>query len=855
MAPPRFSDADDESSSEDSATAAQTTELLAGAGSAKAASDSDGERGSRRKRGDKPETPSKKHPRPSGGAAGDTPRSSVKSSTGNRGKPGGRKGGQVKKTKAGCKTCRGCGQEFDASYSKTSVAFCDDDNRALGRIESMARTQGAEMVKWVSEVRRDDKRVKAMLKSYWVGVGGKPKWKSKTPTGAKWSLAEYKESVEVITNVEKTMKGQMMWKRQYTEFAQTTNGGKLTEAEAEQNWQSWVARLTANPHDPDLFWDKDGPVQAPLQFRVKTKKEIDFKSIYSHKKSLDLTQKLGKEVNEEMLQKFRLQAMTGHDQVAAAGSNVVDFNAIGARLARSVGSDDAVGSSFSGLNMKLQGDVRRLLKDGDGASTDEEGSGHEADGSEKEKEKGKDKGAPNLNKWFDRDITIARAKRTVDDGLTTLWQKMEESKVEAAQIVEQAEQTPPEDKPLLRDELTILKTRLEGIYSLEKQQEDVNAYIQSFDRELGEAKPTKVGSAPPFKTYAGLKSKAFVIDLLDKFDSVSGKEELENLIKDITSHKKPITALIAAVGAGKKGMDKAFERIAERKAKRKADEEVAASKQKQKVGDCSIFEAGLSLAQQVFTVSTPAAMGNLLRSDASSSIWSAPLLIAKAAIVQQAADLLQVPNFKKQMDAAKKEFVDEEKKTKGNRLRGGLEMEDPAHIEGVKAFMKSMCPHTQVVATGNEDHAMVAQAITPQFFGMSAHNPYCQAERGRLPCMRWQYSGIRVVIVTAESQLIKFMKARNPGVEPSFSQAWNFLKSMPPNLLAAYSENQGTHSLFTCTIGTGDVFYVPTAFCIAEQGQQEITSGVKMSMLPSCQTHVEPLRNVYTELQANGEAK
>ena len=160
------------------------------------------------------------------------------------------------------------GKVFDPSYAKTAVAFCEDDNRALGRIECMARASGKDMVKWVSEVRRDDARVQQMLKNYWISVGGKSKWTGKTPTGTKWSIANYRECVTVTTEVEKETPGKMMWKEEYLEHAKTAAAGLMTREKALRNWAEWEAKYNADESDPSINWDLDGPESAPLRFRV-----------------------------------------------------------------------------------------------------------------------------------------------------------------------------------------------------------------------------------------------------------------------------------------------------------------------------------------------------------------------------------------------------------------------------------------------------------------------------------------------------------------------------------------------------------------------------------------------------------
>jgi len=133
------------------------------------------------------------------------------------GSSGSRSAKQTAKAKAGAKGkkfCRGCRKQFDPSYSKSTVSFCQEDNRALDRIGWMAKSEGKGAMRWLSETRKDDAKVQKMLANYWEAIGGRAKWKDKTPAGAKWSFADYKESVEVITSVSKSSRGKMMWEKE-----------------------------------------------------------------------------------------------------------------------------------------------------------------------------------------------------------------------------------------------------------------------------------------------------------------------------------------------------------------------------------------------------------------------------------------------------------------------------------------------------------------------------------------------------------------------------------------------------------------------------------------------------------------
>ena len=252
---------------------------------------------------------------------------------------------KAKKPTKGMRQCRACKGMLDTDSAKTDQWYCPDDNRALDRIYYMAKTLGESSKKWFHECRRDENKTKEMLDNYWAKFGGRSKWKSKTPTGTKWSMASYMESVKVTTGVEKETQGKLMWRAEYFEFAASARGGKLSDEEAQSNWNSWVAKYDTDSSDPTISWDLDGPKKAPLQFRVIVGKCVNVINKYHHEKKTETQQKLSKDSTAEELQKYRMHSMTGHENISAAGSSNVDFDGMARDMARQ--STELAGGTFS----------------------------------------------------------------------------------------------------------------------------------------------------------------------------------------------------------------------------------------------------------------------------------------------------------------------------------------------------------------------------------------------------------------------------------------------------------------------------------------------------------------------------
>ena len=106
-----------------------------------------------------------------------------------------------------------------------------------------------------------------------------------------------------------------------------------------------MAKYDADSFDPTISWDLDGPKKAPLQFRVVIGKYVNVVNKYHHEKKVETQQKLSKDITAEELQKYRMHAMTGHESIAAAGSGIVDFDAMARDMARQ--STETAGGTFS----------------------------------------------------------------------------------------------------------------------------------------------------------------------------------------------------------------------------------------------------------------------------------------------------------------------------------------------------------------------------------------------------------------------------------------------------------------------------------------------------------------------------
>eukprot|EP00971_Amphidinium_carterae_P081123 1604851-Amphidinium_carterae.1 len=73
------------------------------------------------------------------------------------------------------------------------------------------------------------------------------------------------------------------------------------------------------------------------------------------------------------------------------------------------------------------------------------------------------------------------------------------------------------------------------------------------------------------------------------------------------------------------------------------------------------------------------------------------------------------------------------------------------------------------------------------------------AERGHLPTLRFQQKGSRRVIITRESSLLTYLRAKRPGELFGFVQAWQNFRAMTSETLQNYVAQHGKDSVWHAT--------------------------------------------------------
>ena len=184
------------------------------------------------------------------------------------------------KTSKGFCICRGCNKKFDSDAVSTSTDFDNDCKRSLDRLRHIAENEGPDAYAAFKTAFADTPKLQKMLKAYWAKVGGVPKKGVRSKSGApKFSVTQYTESMKASSGIEWRGRGRMMWEKHWLEYAQTVEGGKHTEEQAQTKWNEWKRQKDADPRS--IIWDLAGPrKENPLQFRIDLAASVDFLGTY-----------------------------------------------------------------------------------------------------------------------------------------------------------------------------------------------------------------------------------------------------------------------------------------------------------------------------------------------------------------------------------------------------------------------------------------------------------------------------------------------------------------------------------------------------------------------------------------------
>ena len=198
-----------------------------------------------------------------------------------------------------------------------SSSFCARDKRDMDNLYYMSSRQG--VMDWYQRMKDSDDKLQATLSAYHernpdtLSAGG-PKRK-KTSTGATLQTLEHIISASKVIH---SCEGEMMWEKEYIQFAQTLKGGRLTDDAARAQWLAWMQAFAAG--DQNIITDSRGPAGFPTRIWIKTADKVLFQNSFEKSKGLSITNKPEKIKDDSQVDKAYRALQVDHDKIGGASA-------------------------------------------------------------------------------------------------------------------------------------------------------------------------------------------------------------------------------------------------------------------------------------------------------------------------------------------------------------------------------------------------------------------------------------------------------------------------------------------------------------------------------------------------------
>ena len=463
------------------------------------------------------------------------------------------------------RVCKACGVKKPESEFSLNQAVDMSCKCALDNIFKQAKAQGPQAVQFVQETKADPVKCKKMLDSYNAAYKA---WCNGQKAGKiKWSMMEYKESVEAESGVRLSENQQMMWERQALVFWQSVDGGAHTEEEAQSKWDKLAARVG----DADVISDHKGPSKKPLRLAIIREDMVYNYSQLAKKRKVEFSDKAQKKVDDAGIQKTVKRVMSNHDSVAAGAGGLGSIPS-GAELG-SLMVQGGAGSAFDGVNMQV-GDVRNLVPAADAdPNTDEHDAPKktEEDGDDNMGSEPEEKDDPKKTKWFDKDRAVNNAQKALAAQEKKLLETYETRMKELEEALETINNMSNDEKVHYKGEEKIASVRLQFLKALKGSATDLADLIGQFsstgpspvkgpppcpegvmpaDGATTAAGVAALGNSPPSKQFKELRTLAELSLCKDYVLQSESADEIAEHKKEFARMKAPISDLLGSVQAG-----------------------------------------------------------------------------------------------------------------------------------------------------------------------------------------------------------------------------------------------------------------------------------------------------------------
>ena len=298
--------------------------------------------------------------------------------------------GKDKKSKTHFRWCRACRKWYTNEGMALAGNSCIADKRALDSIYYWSKVQNR--LEWYARMRDSEEKIFVAVTEFhdrfpsdFEQTGVKRARQSRDVTST------FLEQVICATKVTHRTEGELMWLKEFVDFAQSYKGGKMTDDQARSQWQKWVQQLEEEGEACELLHDYKGPASAPMRFWVKTSDKILFDEVFEKQKIARVEEKSVKKATQDDIDSMQRKLQTNHENIGR--SSVVQDMSVAAKNMLAVKGEDPARSAFEGNNMEIP-NISKLAEsesEGDAAVDDVDkddglGAGAAAEGEQEEDE-------------------------------------------------------------------------------------------------------------------------------------------------------------------------------------------------------------------------------------------------------------------------------------------------------------------------------------------------------------------------------------------------------------------------------------------------------------------------------------
>ena len=687
--------------------------------------------------------------------------------------------GAAKPSKKNRRQCRGCQLWFCDEDMALGQNFDHSCKNKLDNIQRIAKAQG--QMDWYRDVRSNDVKLQQVMVEYTNRVACNPR-KHSISRGVTMS---YLESVVCSTEVITEELGKFMFERQYMAFAETFDGGKLSESQAKHQWSSWKTLVET----PETDWppsDNKGP-GGDLRIWVKTEDVIRFTNRMARKKELQLQHKATKNVSDQDMAAAHKKLQVDHDFMAGKGATA-DIKEDAKNMWGNTGGQ-AFQSRASDLpDIKVlensnEDDAETFIPDDDEDADSSKKTELASEGGKSDARSSKRKGTG----WFDYDKVVGRAQRAFTSSHENFVNELKWVLTKAEDVLTLLNNSDMSVKEKCKSEERVLSSRKEFLHKVvEGDATKLRELIAKFKPSANGAIPATpgagdgaipatpgaatvasravVGYAPPCASYDELITVQAISVIAQSFDEAKTSNDIKDTKGRIATARKPIKELAAAVnGAAKEltmardlaskpassavaGRSKGRGKGAGKAGKGIAGDFSGATRAQMSSTTCPLLECGAENGVEITQVSTKDDEVTLAEEDCD---YSMPMLINSDGIAKKMDDDKAIQGI---LDSFMNEFDKSAAKSKSGR--GGMRC--PASNDAVVQARQCLAGVLPSFVNDSSDEKLAPHMELSTFaVARDQLKPFC--EQDNLATLRYQKCGTRKVFLTATEHMMKFM--------------------------------------------------------------------------------------------------